>query len=193
MKKKKTLSILLVIFITVIIILFILVVVFNFNNYILGNAKPKTKKCSIKTEKRIVRGDSLDSLIEEGQTVKVLLGYYNCNEIQRNDIVLYRYSGNETPLIKIVSGISGDSFKLVEKEAGNWNILINGKVLKTFNGESYLISNERYKMLALYERDYKGKIPKGSYLLLGNLPYGSLDSTIFGFVSEKDILGKVEN
>jgi len=46
-------------------------------------------------------------------------------------------------------------------------------------------------MLSLYERDYKGVIPKNAYLILGNLVEGSLDSSRFGLVGKSDFLGKV--
>jgi type IV secretory pathway protease TraF len=48
-----------------------------------------------------------------------------------------------------------------------------------------------YRVLSLYEKDYKGIIPEDAYLILGNLPQGSLDSSHFGLVGKKDILGKV--
>jgi type IV secretory pathway protease TraF len=47
-------------------------------------------------------------------------------------------------------------------------------------------------MLSLYEKDYKGVIPKNAYLLLGNRISGSVDSTTFGLVEKSDIIAKVE-
>ena len=160
-------------------------------------------ECQVEVEERIVRGGSLDPLIKDGETVRVLFGYYNCHEIQRDDVVLYSYAGNEAPLIKIVRGVPGDSFKLEQTEQGapirdeisngvNWHIIINGKILENSAGHPYLISGKRYEMLALYEKDYQGKIPEGAHLLLGNITSGATDSTRFGFVSKGDLLAKVE-
>jgi type IV secretory pathway protease TraF len=47
-------------------------------------------------------------------------------------------------------------------------------------------------MLSLYEKDYKGVIPENAYLLLGNLIFGSLDSTHFGLIDKSGIVAKVE-
>jgi len=149
-----------------------------------------TEECPVHEEERIVRGSSLSPLIEDGQVVKVIFSYYECNEIKRNDIVLYSYAGNEAPLIKIVKGIPGDEFNLQEADGG-WHILINGEVVKNSEGIPYLISGKRYQMLSLYEKEYINGIADNAYLILGNIPSGATDSTRFGFVSAKDILGKV--
>lgn len=150
-----------------------------------------TKDCLIKTEERTVRGSSLSPLIKSDQTIKVLFDYYDCNEITRGSIVLFNYAGNKNPLIKIVKGISGDKFELRRSGSG-WNILINNQIVKNSEGKVYLIFGNRYKMLSLYERDYKGVIPENAYLLLSNQASGSVDSTKFGLVDKSGIIAKVE-
>ena len=150
------------------------------------------ERCEVQAEERIVRGGSLSPLIESGDTVKVLFGYYNCHKIKRNDVVAYYYAGNKDPLIKIVRGVPGDSFKLEQTEQGAWYIIINGKILKNSAGEPYLVSGKRYEMLALYEKDYKGVIPEQAYLIMGNLISGAMDSTRYGLVHKNDILAKAE-
>ena len=151
----------------------------------------KSQDCSIKIEEMTVRGSSLDPLIKPEQTIKALFGYYNCYEIERGDVVLFEYAGNKNPLLKVVKGISGDKFELRETEGG-WNIIVNNSVVKNFEGKPYLISGNRYKMLSLYERDYKGIIPENAYLLLSNQVAGSIDSTVFGLVDKSGIIAKVE-
>ena len=148
--------------------------------------------CPFKTEERIVRGNSLDPIIQDGDTVKIAFGYYDCNEIKRDDIVLYDYAGYSNPLIKIIKGLAGDSFKLVRKDGG-WNILINDEIVKNSDGQEYVLDERGYKMLSLYEKDYKGVIPENAYLLLGNIPSGSLDATHFGLIDKSGILAKVIN
>ncbi|MDP3990767.1 MAG: signal peptidase I [Candidatus Nealsonbacteria bacterium] len=149
------------------------------------------EECQVKPEEKIVRGGSLDPLIKDGEIVKVFWGYYDCNDIKRDDVVLYSYAGNEAPLIKIVRGVPGDKFNLWQTDGG-WHILINGEVLKNSEGIPYLISGKRYEMLSLYEKDYGGIIPKDAYLIMGNLVSGSIDSTRYGLIDKSDILGKVE-
>ncbi len=153
-------------------------------------AKTENLSCVTEIEEKIVRGNSLNPLIESGETVKILFGYYNCNEIEREDIITYNYSGNENPIIKIVKGLPGDNFSLEKVDSG-YNILINDKISKNSKNQPYILDERGYKMLSLYEKDYKGIIPANSYLILGNLAEGSLDSRIIGLVDKKDILGKV--
>ena len=153
--------------------------------------KPENQTCVINVEEKTVHGTSLSGLIEPGSTVKILFGYYNCNEIRRGDIVVYNYSGNPNPIIKIVKGIPGDLFHLQKTESG-YNILINGEIVKNSQSEPYLLGESGYRMLSLYENDYKDVIPANAYLLLGNIASGSLDSTHFGLIGKDDITGKVE-
>jgi signal peptidase I len=148
-------------------------------------------QCPIKIEERIVRGRSLQGLIEDGQIIKALFGYYNCHKIVRGDVVLYDFAGNKEPVIKIVKGIEGDSFHLMKVDGG-YHILINGEIIKNAQGEPYLIDHSGYKMLSLYEKDYRGIIPKDAYLIMGNITSGATDSSRFGFVGVRDILGKAE-
>jgi signal peptidase I len=150
----------------------------------------KSQNCPIKIEEKIVKRNSLEPLIKDGETIEVLFGYYNCNAIERNDIVLYSYSGNKNPIIKIIKGIPGDRFSL-KKTNNGWYILINGEILKNSENQPYILDDQGYRLLSLYEKDYKGIIPEDAYLILGNLPQGSLDSSHFGLVGKKDILGKV--
>jgi len=151
----------------------------------------ETNDCLIKTEELIVRGSSLDPLIKSDQTIKALFGYYDCHKVERGDIVLFDYAGNKNSVIKIVKGISGDKFEL-RKSDSSWNIIINNQFVKNSQGKLYLISGNAYKMLSLYEKDYKGIIPEDAYLLLGDRISGSVDSTTFGLIDKSGIIAKVE-
>jgi len=147
--------------------------------------------CFVETEEMTVRGSSLDPFIKPEQIIKALFGYYDCNEVKRGDIVLFNYAGNKNFVIKIVKGISGNKFELRKAESG-WNILINNQIVKNSEDKPYLISGNAYKMLSLYEKDYKGIIPENAYLLLGNQVSGSADSTTFGLIDKSGIVAKVE-
>ncbi|MGE4554826.1 MAG: signal peptidase I [Candidatus Paceibacterota bacterium] len=151
----------------------------------------KSADCLISVKEMIVRGNSFSPYINPDTKIKALFNYYDCHEIKRGDIVLFNYAGNKNPLLKVVKGVPGDKFELREAEGG-WNIVINNKIVKNFEGQPYLISGNRYKMLALYEKDYNGTIPKNAYLLLSNQVGGSIDSTRFGLVDKNGIIAKVE-
>ena len=141
----------------------------------------------------IVRGQSLSGLIEEGQTVKLLKNFYSCNPIKRGDIVAYNYAGRPEPIIKIAKGLPGDRFNLQKNERGNYNILINDKIIATSANQPYVLQAGTQKMLELYINDYKGVIPPDTYLIFGNIATGSLDSTRFGLVGKEGIIGKIES
>lgn len=185
-KKKK------IIFTVILVLICVFCFVFFIGNYQKeGKAKESQKEnCLVKSEKRIVRGYSLSPIVEPGDEIRILFGYYNCHKVEREDIVAYNYAGGENPIIKIVKGIPGDKFEL-KKNNSDWNILINGKVVKNSENQPYFLSNDNYKMLSLYARDYP-IIPKDTYLILSNLTSGGVDSTVFGLVDKSSILGKVE-
>ncbi len=147
----------------------------------------------VPTETVIVRGTSLSPLIRPGEEVKIFRGYYRDHPVQRGDIVLVNYSGNENPLIKIVKGLPQDSFALQKGDnRAGWHILINNKILKNSENKDYVNYGKRHKMLSLYIKDFNGVIPENTYLVLGNIPAGTLDSTRFGLIDGKQIIARVE-
>ncbi len=146
--------------------------------------------CNIQKAEKTVRGSSMSPLIGDGETVQVFFNYYDCNEVKRDDIVLYDYAGNDVPLLKQVKGVPGDFFELKEKN-GVWNIYINEKIVKNSEEKEYSFSKNRYNMLALYEKNYKEKgIPENTFLILGDSTNPVTDSSRFGFVGKNDIMGK---
>jgi signal peptidase I len=137
-----------------------------------------------------VRGKSLSGLIEPGENVRVDFEYYESHEIERGDLVLFDYAGNENPLLKKVFGIPGDVIDF-QREDGGITLLINSKPTVNSDGMAFSFSGLKQKLLEQYMLDYNNKIPEDAYLLLGNLSAGTVDSSQFGFVSKKGILGKI--
>lgn len=142
-----------------------------------------------KVSKKIVQGSSLSPLILPDTEVTLKEGYYQCHEVEREDVVAFRYAGDPNPLIKIVKGIPGDKWEL-KKEGNNFLIIVNEKPLENSKEEQYQIPNGQERMLALYANDYP-VIPLDTYLILGNGINGTIDSTRFGLVGRRDIIGKV--
>jgi signal peptidase I len=146
--------------------------------------------CNISEQEVIVRGYSMSPFLNSGEDVDALFGYYDCSPIQRNDIVLYDYSGNNNLLVKFVKAMPGDRWNLKEID-GSYEIEVNGISLVNSEGRAYLIGEGSVDMLKLYIKDYP-VIPENTYLLLGDEVKGSFDSTRFGLVGKKDIVAKVE-
>ena len=148
--------------------------------------------CIVKVKFFQVRGNSLSPLINPGQTIKLLYGYYNCHPVERGDIIAYNYAGNDAPIIKIVKAVPGDKWQLKKNNRQNsYQIMVNGGPLKNSDGKSYRIAESNIKMLKLYVQDYP-TIPQNTYLILCNQLSGSLDATRFGLIDKSDILGKLE-
>lgn len=139
----------------------------------------------------VVRGTSLAPYIVSGQTLPVLYGYYECYKPTRGDIVLYEYSGNVNPLIKIIAGVEGDKIAFLSED-GVHKIVLNNKVLKNVEGEEYVLSQRALQVLSPYIKDYNGSIPPGAVFLLSNTVEDAIDSRRFGFVSVAEIIAKID-
>jgi signal peptidase I len=151
-----------------------------------------TADCPITMEERTVRGNSLTPLLAHGQDVAIQMDYYACHPVERDDLVVFRHAGTQT-LIKLVPGLPGETMALAPIEEGAaWRLLVNGEVVTNSEGEPYRLDARGERMLSLYIRDYRGVIPPGTYLVLGNLPNGSRDSTAFGLIGASQLLGKAE-
>lgn len=153
--------------------------------------KATGEPCRLRHELREVRGSSLEPILRPGSVVRLAMDPEGCLEIGRGDLVALRHSGRGgAPLLKLVRALPGDSFGLRALTDGQREIRVNGQALENSEGKPFLLSAANSRMLALYERQYGGLVPEGAYLLLGNDPSGSLDSTRFGLAGRGDILGK---
>ena len=146
--------------------------------------------CRTTSENRQVRGLSLAGVLPEGTQVKLINNYYACHDPSHGEIVAYRAPGRSEPVVKVVYGIPGDQFNVMKTPEGN-RILINGQVARNSTGVPYSLSQNRYNFLQLYTRQYPSGIPPESYILLGDIPGGSVDSILFGFIPHEKLIGKI--
>ncbi len=161
------------------------------NKNVAEKSVDQSSSCPIETETRTVRGKSMTGLVEENANIKILKGYYNCHKVQRGDLIALSYAGNDNPLLKTIKGIPGDKLDL-KNDKEKWQIEIDGQIVVNSEQKTYELGEKEKEMLALYIKDYQGKIPPNAYLVLGNLVEGSIDSTRFGLIDKKEILGKAE-
>ncbi len=155
------------------------------------NKVPIFNNCQIIIEEKEVRGDSMAPFIKNGTMIRILNSYQKCYVFRRNDLVIYKYAGHKTPLIKRIHAIPGDTLTLRKQQQGDWNIFINSKILQNKAGENYSFNDKEYQMLSLYAQDYP-IIPKKTYLILGEKINGTMDSSRFGLIGEDNIIGKAE-
>ncbi len=151
----------------------------------------KSADCTVTNAQATISGDSMKGILSDGQKVTVLQNYYGCHDVTRGDIVVY--DDGIRPIVKRMVGLSGDTFAVAAKAGTDgWNILVNGAVLKNAQGVDYLVSHQRSLMIDLYVSSGHGVIPADDYLILGNDPAGTEDSTQFGLVSKGGLVGKVQ-
>lgn len=132
----------------------------------------------------------MNPLLKEGTEVKIDFNYYACHKPQAGEIIIYQYSPDKNPIIKNIKGVAGDSIEL-KPMADKWNIIINGQILRNSAGQEYAIDRKGYNLLSLYIKDYQGKIPTNSFLILGDQTQGTFDSSMLGLVGTQGLLGKV--
>jgi signal peptidase I len=148
------------------------------------------EECVVDYRMVTISGYSMSPFLDSGEDVQALFNYYDCYDVLRNDVVLYKYSGNSNLLIKFIKAIPGDTWNLKKTNSG-YEIVVNDISLLNSEGKLYLISEGSIKMIEIYIKDYP-VIPVDTYLLLGDKIDGSTDSTSFGLISKKDIMAKIK-
>jgi signal peptidase I len=166
------------------------------NNEVTTNNTQNTTKnivnnnCITKNTYLKVSGNSLSPIVKEGEKLKTLFGFYDCNIIQTGDFVLYRF-GEKISYVKFVVGKYNDTFGIIKNQNGKYNITINNTILTNLNNVPYELEEYKTKMLRLELKQTGGVIPRGRFFIMGNLVEGSYDSTYYGLVHRTNILAKV--
>lgn len=127
-------------------------------------------KCFVVTPIRVNGTSMIPTLHPKDIMILNKTAYYTKNP-KRFDIVVVDLEDEK--IIKRVIGLPGE-----EVEYHNNTLYINGKKVKENIDK---VDTDDYK---------SGKIPKDSYLVLGDNRKGSYDGRMFGFIKKKQIEGK---
>lgn len=147
--------------------------------------------CKTTMKKVMVQGGSMTGLFSSGDQVEVEYGYYNCNTVKRDDIVVLNIGAKNNELIKSVKAIPRDVWGIEKQADGRFAINVNGQLLRTSLGVLYSFNEKGVAVLRSYSKSYKGVIPDNTILVLGNQPKGSYDSSVFGLTSVESLRGRV--
>lgn len=127
-------------------------------------------KCFVVTPIRVNGTSMIPTLHPKDIMILNKTAYYTKNP-KRFDIVVVDLEDEK--IIKRIIGLPGE-----EVEYHNNTLYINGKKVKENIDK---VDTDDYK---------SGKIPKDSYLVLGDNRKGSYDGRMFGFIKKKQIEGK---
>lgn len=137
------------------------------------------------TKQRTIDGTSMSPLLQNGETVTTFENYYDCNEIQKGDIIIFNFKTREGDYIKKIVGMPNE---ILEFEEGH--IKINGEYVLNSEGNKYKLNSSQQKILSIPLVD--NQIPRNGYLVLGdNVSNGTFDSRQFGYINKSQIIGKV--
>lgn len=134
----------------------------------------------------LVRGHSLAPLIKDGETVEGHIG--DCGDPARGNLALFAHFGPKVPLLKIVVGVPGDRFG-VRADGDAWNVLINDAIATNAEGVPYRLNKARADRIGFYAKGAGGIIPPNAWLLMGDNPAGTDDSSRFGLITRDALRG----
>jgi signal peptidase I len=155
-----------------------------FSFYIKKEINPVDWSC-VETEMHKVKGNSMEPLIPNGQEVKLLKGYYNCNDFQRGDIVVFQFKTREELFIKRLAAIPQDKLQFEDS-----NLKVNNEILKNSSGQAYQFNGRARRILEIPLQN--NEISQGRYLVLGEKASPlNFDSRSFGYLEKEHIIGKV--
>ena len=119
-----------------------------------------------------VNGSSMFDTLHDGDIMILNIVGYRFSPVERFDIVVV--DDGEEYLIKRVIGLPGETIEYKENQ-----LYVNGKKIK----ENY--GSEKTE-------DFKTKVPKNSYFVLGDNRTNSRDSRYYGAFLKSKILGKTK-
>ncbi|UYZ23126.1 signal peptidase I [Mesobacillus jeotgali] len=150
-------------------IIFVFIRIFFFSNY-------------------VVEGESMLPTLEDGNKVVVNKLGYETEDLERFDVIVF-HANEEEDYVKRVIGLPGEKVEYREDM-----LFINGKkvnepFLKQYREQSpggYFTGDFTIEDLTGVER-----VPEGKLFVLGDNRLGSWDSRQIGFISEDQVVGKV--
>ena len=150
-----------------------------------GIASAAALPCKIRSV--TVQGTSMAPRIADGETITVGSGGAACAEpLARGEVLVLWTDSHPLPLIKALRGLPGDTLAV-----RGGAVYVNDTVMRNTEGGAYQLSAGRAAMIELYAHDFGGIIPPDTFLVMGENPAGTTDSTCFGLLPRAAIIGRV--
>ncbi len=137
----------------------------------------------------IVDGKSMEPTLYDGNLLMVNKVAYELREVNRFDIVVFHANAKDD-YVKRVIGLPGDTIEYKHDK-----LYVNGEHVR----EDFLTSLKKESEHKPYTNDFtlkktagKKKVPDGHLFVMGDNRPDSLDSRSFGFISEEQLVGKVD-
>ena len=124
----------------------------------------------------------------------------------RGDIIVFRYPEDPSiPFIKRVIGLPGDHISYYDKTLfingkpmkqeilGTYHAVGSGKMMDGVSLRKEDLETVQHKILVdmeRYSREFEGTVPEGQYFVLGDNRDNSKDSRYWGFVPDKNLIGR---
>jgi signal peptidase I len=139
----------------------------------------------ITEEDRTIKGLSMHHNFDNGEIVKVLNNFHECNNIEKGQIVMIGFKTRSEEFVRHLTAVPGD--ELIFK---NNNANINGKTIKTKDNIPYEFSP--YSQNLLKQSLIDNIIKKGNYLVLSDEPdQDAFDSRRFTYIETQHLKGLV--
>jgi signal peptidase I len=136
----------------------------------------------------VVEGESMLPTLEEGNKVVVNKLGYETSDLERFDVIVF-HANEKEDFVKRVIGLPGDKIEYREDRLYVNGNKVNEPFLEQYRKEAlggYLTGDFTLEDITGVER-----VPEGQLFVLGDNRLGSWDSRQFGFVSEEQVVGKV--
>ncbi len=137
----------------------------------------------------IVEGQSMMPTLQEGNKLVVNKLGYQVGELHRFDVIVF-HANEKEDFVKRIIGLPGDKI-----EYRNDHLYINGHKFAEPFLEQYKQKSPGVKLtgdFSLKEITGENKVPEGKVFVLGDNRLGSWDSRHFGFISDHQVVGKVD-
>lgn len=137
----------------------------------------------------IVEGESMMPTLQNGNKLVVNKLGFEAGDLQRFNVIVFHANPKED-YIKRIIGLPGDKI-----EYRNDKLYINGHQVQEPFLNAYKKKNPGIKLtgdFTLKEITGKNTVPPGKLFVLGDNRLGSWDSRHFGFISEGQVVGKVD-